>query len=105
MCSVDDVMAQLSSLPVQPAGTCCGRALSPKPKSRAPAKTQSQSRAASKGTVSGPRKGPRDPSGDRAAHKMVATQELAAAFPFNKAKPAEHGKAAIVRAAADARIG
>jgi catalase len=53
-----------------------------------------QSKAAARTTVSGPRKGVK-PAGDAASRKMDATQKVAAAFPQNKAKPGEHGRAAL----------
>ena len=48
---------------------------------------------AAKSTVSGPRRGPRD-NGDAGVKKMEGTQALAAAFPFNRNKPAEFGEGA-----------
>src|SRR5688572_66573 len=53
-----------------------------------------QSQASAKSTVSGPtRKTSFDASPDRATAKIAGTEELAAAFPSNKAKPSEFGKA------------
>src|SRR6185503_5758194 len=45
-------------------------------------------------TVSGPRKGPRGNGGDAAVRKQQGTEALAAAFPFNRNKPAEFGEGA-----------
>ena len=54
-----------------------------------------QSQASAKATVSGPtRKTSFEASPDRATAKIAGTEELAAAFPSNKAKPSEFGKAA-----------
>ena len=52
-----------------------------------------QSKSAAKSTVSGPRKGPRT-AADAAARKQRDTNDLAAAFPFNRDKPAEFGAGA-----------
>jgi catalase len=53
------------------------------------------SRASSKSTVSGPtRKAKFSESPDQATAKVAGTEELAAAFPYNKAKPSEFGKSA-----------
>jgi catalase len=53
-----------------------------------------QSQASAKSTVSGPtRKASFEASPDRATAKIAGTEELAAAFPHNKAKPSEFGKA------------
>ena len=57
-------------------------------------KTPAAGKGAAKATVSGPRKGPRGESGDPGARKMRATQELAAAFPFNENKAGEFGEQA-----------
>ena len=52
------------------------------------------SKGAARGTVSGPSKQKRTP-GDAAAKKMAATDATARAMPFNAAKAAEHGRAAL----------
>src|SRR5688572_12844808 len=60
-----------------------------------PSRTSKQSQASARSTVSGPtRKASFEASPDRAAAKIAGTEELAAAFPHNKAKPSEFGKAA-----------
>jgi catalase len=56
-----------------------------------PPKRPSAAQSPSKSTVSGPRKGPRSGDGDPAVRKMKGTDALAAAFPFNRNKPAEFG--------------
>ena len=48
---------------------------------------------AAKSTVSGPRKGPAGNGSDPAVRKAQGAQALAAAFPFNRAKAGEIGKA------------
>ena len=54
-----------------------------------------QSQASARATVSGPtRKTGFEASPDRATAKIAGTEELAAAFPHNKAKPSEFGEAA-----------
>ena len=66
-----------------------------KKKPAAPPK-KSPAKASAKATVSGSRSGTaaaRDQ--DAAARKMADTQDLAAAFPHNAAKPAEHGEMAL----------
>ena len=66
---------------------------------RAPATSDTKrqaSQTSAKSTVSGPsRKAAVAESPDRATAKMAGTEELAAAFPNNRAKPSEFGKAAM----------
>ncbi len=59
-----------------------------------PRKRPSPTKGASKSTVSGPRKGRPPGDADRAERRMEATDRLAAAFPFNRNKPAEFGDGA-----------
>jgi catalase len=54
-----------------------------------PAKRPASARSAARSTVSGPRQGPRSGADDAAVRKQQGTQALAAAFPFNRNKPAE----------------
>ena len=57
---------------------------------------KSHAKATAKSTVSGSRAGTAAArASDPAAKKMAATNDLVAAFPFNKSKPAEHGAAAL----------
>ncbi len=56
-----------------------------------PGKARTAASAASRNTDSGPAKVKPGPEGDLPAEKMGQTQELAAAFPFNANKAAEHG--------------
>jgi catalase len=58
---------------------------------RNPRNARRTSKSASKSTVSGPRRGPRQ-ADDATARKMQGTQALAAAFPFNRNKPDEFGR-------------
>ena len=60
---------------------------------KAQRKKTKASEAADKSTVSGPTRR-KAGDGDPAARKMAATEDLAAAFPFNKNKPGEFGDAA-----------
>ncbi len=67
-----------------------------KPKKPVPPAHKSPAKATAKSTVSGSRRGTGAArSEDPAALKMAATNETAAAFPFNEAKAAEHGDAAV----------
>ncbi len=70
--------------------------MSPNPKKPAPPAKKSPAKATAKSTAGGSRKGTAAArSDDPAALKMAATNETAAAFPFNEAKAAEHGDAAV----------
>ena len=66
---------------------------------RAPATSDTKrqaSQTSARSTVSGPsRKAAVAESPDRATAKMAGTEELASAFPNNRAKPSEFGKAAM----------
>ena len=57
-------------------------------------KAPSKNKSAAKATVSGPAQGQNDLNNDPAARKAKNTNALAAAFPTNKNKPNEYGKAA-----------
>ena len=57
---------------------------------------KSPAKATAKSTVGGSRRGTAAARGsDPAATKMAVANDLAAAFPFNAAKAAEHGEAAL----------
>ena len=59
------------------------------------AATAGSARSSARATVSGPTdKGGADAATDLATAKVAATEALAAAFPFNAAKPSEFGEAA-----------
>jgi catalase len=65
-----------------------------KPKKPVPPPKKSPAKASSKSTVSGSRRGTAAARGDDpAAAKMAATNDLAAAMPFNATKAAEYGEA------------
>jgi catalase len=67
-----------------------------KPKKPIPAPKKSPAKAAAKSTVGGSRRGSGAARGsDPAATRAAATNDLAAAFPFNAAKEAEHGELAL----------
>jgi catalase len=72
-----------------------------KPKSSPKSKVASQAKAASRSTVSGPRKGAKLAT-DPASLRAQATEALAGAFPENEHKAAEHGAMAIAGAPAGA---
>ncbi len=66
-------------------------------KKPAPAPKKSQAKATAKSTAGGSRHGTAAArNSDPAASKMAATNDLAAAFPFNEHKAGEHGAAALV---------
>ncbi len=60
-------------------------------KPNAPSKANAAAKAAARNTDSGPSKAPPHPSADPAVQKMVQTQDMAVAMPFNSTKPYEHG--------------
>jgi catalase len=67
-----------------------------KPKKPVPPPKKSPAKSTAKSTVAGSRRGTAAARGmDPAATKMAAANELVAAFPFNAAKAAEHGEAAL----------
>jgi len=67
-----------------------------KPRKPSAVPKKSPAKATAKSTASGSRKGTAAArSDDPAALKMAATDETARAFPFNEAKAAEHGDAAV----------
>src|SRR5689334_17058925 len=57
-----------------------------------------------KSTVSGPTAKTDAPIGDAATFKMAAQEAVAAQFPYNEAKPAEFGKAALAPVAGKAIV-
>ena len=61
------------------------------PKLTDPSNASAAAKAAARNTDSGPSKTPKNSPDDPAAQKMVQTQNLAAAMPFNPNKPLEHG--------------
>src|SRR4026207_383016 len=63
---------------------------SAKPSTSKPGATKTSARS----TNSGPAHAD-SPAEDRSMEKMQGTEELAASFPFNAAKPSEYGKAAF----------
>jgi catalase len=66
-----------------------------KPKKPVPAPKKYPAKASAKSTVSGSRRGTAAARGeDPAAQKMAATNDMAAAMPFNETKAAEYGEAA-----------
>jgi catalase len=52
-------------------------------------------KASARGTVSGPARQRKNPQSDASLRKMVGTDELARAMPFNANKAGEHGRAAL----------
>ncbi|HET7729301.1 MAG TPA: catalase [Usitatibacter sp.] len=65
-----------------------------KPKKPVPPPKKSPAKASARSTVSGSRRGTAAAADmDAAALKMAATDEMAAAMPFNETKAAEHGEA------------
>ncbi|CDS49808.1 Catalase [Polaromonas sp. CG9_12] len=56
-----------------------------------PSNSSAQTKAAARNTDSGPAKANPDSGGDTHVEKMVQTEALVAAMPFNATKPAEHG--------------
>src|SRR5438270_6958607 len=67
-----------------------------KPRKPAPPPKKSPAKATAKATVGGSRRGTAAARAeDAAAQKLAATDEAAAAMPFNPTKKAEHGKLAL----------